>query len=145
MQEACSRLVHRWCACEEDDLTSFTTDDLKTFIPEQIDEFCALLLEKVPLPVAKLKYMNDLYNMDSYRNNEIRFRWVFEILFFKCSRIDVNKNLRPSWFRICIQSRWKEPVDSALNFATDQGRMKYVRPIFRYCTQLRFVFLKTRV
>lgn len=37
-----------------------------------------------------------------------------------------------SWLRICIQSRWEEEIDNALNFAIGQGRMKYVRPIFRY-------------
>lgn len=33
--------------------------------------------------------------------------------------------------RLCIKSRWESKVSDALTFATEQGRMKYVRPIFR--------------
>jgi leukotriene-A4 hydrolase len=35
------------------------------------------------------------------------------------------------WLRLCIKNRWESKVDDALAFATEQGRMKYVRPIFR--------------
>lgn len=67
-------LADRWCNWKEDEPCPFTADDLKTFIPEQIEEFCALLLEKAPISINKLKLMNELYNMNSFKNNEIKFR-----------------------------------------------------------------------
>lgn len=39
--------------------------------------------------------------------------------------------VRYMWLRLCVKSRWEDKVEDALTFATDQGRMKYVRPIFR--------------
>lgn len=33
--------------------------------------------------------------------------------------------------RLCIKSKWEARVSDALQFATEQGRMKFVRPIFR--------------
>ncbi|KAK7602520.1 hypothetical protein V9T40_008109 [Parthenolecanium corni] len=109
LQEPCKLLANRWIDWKESETHTFGSEDLKSFMPEQVEEFVALLLQKTPIPVSKLLLMENLYQMNSYKNNEIRFRWL----------------------RICIQSHWREPVESALKFATEQGRMKYVRPIFR--------------
>ena len=35
------------------------------------------------------------------------------------------------WFRVCIKARYEQIVEKALKFITQQGRMKYVRPIYR--------------
>ncbi|XKL66326.1 hypothetical protein PGB90_009746 [Kerria lacca] len=109
LEESCVKLANKWFEWKEEEPSEFSPNDLKDFESLQIQEFCAILLEKTPLSLHKLKLMNDLYKMNSYKNSEIRFRWL----------------------RICIQSRWEEEIDNALNFAIGQGRMKYVRPIFR--------------
>jgi len=31
---------------------------------------------------------------------------------------------------MCIQGKWKEQVPLALEFVTEQGRMKFVRPVY---------------
>lgn len=35
------------------------------------------------------------------------------------------------WIRLCIRSRNKEIVPLALKFINEQGRMKFVRPVYR--------------
>ena len=36
------------------------------------------------------------------------------------------------WLRLCVRSRWEEAVPLALKMATEQGRMKFTRPLFKY-------------
>lgn len=38
------------------------------------------------------------------------------------------------WLRLCVRSRWEEAVPLALKMATEQGRMKFTRPLFRCST-----------
>jgi len=35
------------------------------------------------------------------------------------------------WLRLGIHSKWLDQVPRALEFVTEQGRMKYVRPLYR--------------
>ncbi len=53
--------------------------------------------------------MQELYGLDSVRNAEIRFRWL----------------------RLNLRGKVEAAVPRALGFVTEQGRMKFVRPIYR--------------
>uniref|UniRef100_A0A7M4FNA3 Leukotriene A-4 hydrolase n=1 Tax=Crocodylus porosus TaxID=8502 RepID=A0A7M4FNA3_CROPO len=64
---------------------------------------------KAPLPVSHVKRMQEVYNFNAVNNSEIRFRWL----------------------RLCIQAKWEEAIPLALKMATEQGRMKFTRPLFR--------------
>lgn len=76
----------------------------------KVREFLALLLEEdPPLSVPKLEKMDDLYSMSERNNAEIKFRWI----------------------RLGLKAHWTDQVDTAVKFVTDQGRMKFVRPIYR--------------
>ena len=33
---------------------------------------------------------------------------------------------------MCIKARWADCIPLALGFVTEQGRMKFVRPIYKY-------------
>ena len=35
------------------------------------------------------------------------------------------------WLRVCVRAKWEESVPLALTMATEQGRMKFTRPLFR--------------
>uniref|UniRef100_A0A673WFQ6 Leukotriene A-4 hydrolase n=1 Tax=Salmo trutta TaxID=8032 RepID=A0A673WFQ6_SALTR len=37
----------------------------------------------------------------------------------------------PSWLRLCVKSKWEDAVPMALKMATEQGRMKFTRPLFK--------------
>uniref|UniRef100_A0A8C2HEV7 Leukotriene A4 hydrolase n=1 Tax=Cyprinus carpio TaxID=7962 RepID=A0A8C2HEV7_CYPCA len=62
-----------------------------------------------PLPLSHVKKMQEVYQLNSVKNTEVRFRWL----------------------RICVRAHWEEAVPLALKMATEQGRMKFTRPLFR--------------
>ncbi|XP_037072530.1 leukotriene A-4 hydrolase-like [Pollicipes pollicipes] len=109
MTDACSRLCRSWSAWAEGEPCPMTAADLDAMSSSQIIEFLAQLLEEQLLSVAKLQKMEELYGMNARRNAEIRFRWL----------------------RLCLAGRWREQVPAALEMVTSQGRMKFVRPLYR--------------
>ena len=54
--------------------------------------------------------MEELYKLNVVRNSEIRFRWL----------------------RLNLRGKVENAVSGALEFVTEQGRMKFVRPIYRF-------------
>jgi len=104
-------LASRWVTWNPDAGPSpFTAADLEPLSSDQIVEFLGQLLqETTPLSIAKLKAMETAYGMNARNNCEVRFRWL----------------------RLGLAGRWREQVPAALKMVTEQGRMKYVRPIYR--------------
>ncbi|XP_019370597.1 PREDICTED: leukotriene A-4 hydrolase isoform X1 [Gavialis gangeticus] len=109
LSNACVALSQRWIKATESDLRSFSSADVKELSSHQLIEFLALLLLEAPLPVSHVKRMQEVYNFNAVNNSEIRFRWL----------------------RLCIQAKWEEAIPLALKMATEQGRMKFTRPLFR--------------
>ncbi|XP_060927955.1 leukotriene A-4 hydrolase isoform X1 [Limanda limanda] len=107
LADSCIDLSQRWIKAI--DLNSFTENDLKTMSSHQLIEFLSLLLQEDPLPLTHLKKMQEVYSLNVVLNAEIRFRWL----------------------RLCVRSKWEEAVPLALKMATEQGRMKFTRPLFR--------------
>uniref|UniRef100_A0A673KKZ4 Leukotriene A-4 hydrolase-like n=1 Tax=Sinocyclocheilus rhinocerous TaxID=307959 RepID=A0A673KKZ4_9TELE len=109
MADACTALCQRWVKAKEEDLASFTEADVKKLNSPQLIEFMALLLQEEPLPLSHVKKMQEVYQLNSVKNAEVRFRWL----------------------RICVKAHWEEAVPLALKMATEQGRMKFTRPLFK--------------
>ncbi|XP_039356663.1 leukotriene A-4 hydrolase [Mauremys reevesii] len=109
LSNACDALSQRWTKAKESDLYTFSSADIKDLSSHQLIEFLALLLLEAPLPVSHVKRMQEVYNFNAVNNSEIRFRWL----------------------RLCIQAKWEEAIPLALKMATEQGRMKFTRPLFR--------------
>ena len=74
MQEAVVKLVEAWSSAKSDDHLPSNADDFKSLIPQQVEVFCALLLEREPLPLNRLKKLDELYDLSSIKNTEIKFR-----------------------------------------------------------------------
>ncbi|CAG9563858.1 unnamed protein product [Danaus chrysippus] len=89
--------------------TTFSYEDIKSFTPHQIINLLQSLIDQEPLPVEKLRYLGKEYKINDSKNTEIIYRWL----------------------RLCIRSKDQDKVDDALAFVNHQGRMKYVRPIYR--------------
>ncbi|XP_071389344.1 leukotriene A-4 hydrolase isoform X3 [Centroberyx affinis] len=109
LADACIALCQRWVNAKEGDLGGFKESDVKTLSSHQLIEFLSLLLQEEPLPLSHVKKMQEVYDLNSFMNAEIRFRWL----------------------RLCVKSKWEDAVAMALKMATDQGRMKFTRPLFR--------------
>ncbi|KAI2665536.1 Leukotriene A-4 hydrolase [Labeo rohita] len=109
MADACTALCQRWVKAKEEDLATFTEADVKKFNSPQLIEFMALLLQEEPLPLSHVKKMQEVYQLSDVKNAEVRFRWL----------------------RICVKAHWEEAVPLALKMATEQGRMKFTRPLYK--------------
>ncbi|XP_062852198.1 leukotriene A-4 hydrolase isoform X2 [Trichomycterus rosablanca] len=109
LADACIALSQRWVKAKDADLAGFSKEDIKDFSSHQLIEFLALLLLEEPLTLSHVKRMQEVYNFNSVKNSEIHFRWL----------------------RLCIKAQWEEAVPLALKMATEQGRMKFTRPLFR--------------
>uniref|UniRef100_A0AAZ3PKI7 Leukotriene A-4 hydrolase n=1 Tax=Oncorhynchus tshawytscha TaxID=74940 RepID=A0AAZ3PKI7_ONCTS len=107
MADACIALCKRWT--KEGDLGNFSEVDMKTLSTHQLIEFLSLLLQEDPLPLSHVKRMQEVYRLNALNNAEIRFRWL----------------------RLCVKSKWEDAVPMALKMATEQGRMKFTRPLFK--------------
>lgn len=107
--QKCTDLSDAWLKAGENDLAQFSASDIADFSSSQIQEFIAILVQKEPLPVTKIEKLNEIYKFNETSNCEIKFRWI----------------------RLCLRAQYKPIVPDALKFVTEQGRMKYVRPIYR--------------
>ena len=65
--------------------------------------------EYPPLPHPAIIAMDNVYNFTTVRNSEIRFRWQ----------------------KVCLLAEYEPIFPYVVKFVTEQGRMKYVRPLYR--------------
>ncbi|XP_068620397.1 leukotriene A-4 hydrolase isoform X2 [Battus philenor] len=89
--------------------SDFSYDDVKLFTPHQMINLLQELIDRDALPIQKLRNLGNVYKVNASKNSEIIYRWL----------------------RLCIRSRDITRLDDVLNFVNQQGRMKYVRPIYR--------------
>lgn len=108
MSEACTDLANNWRSADGD-YSTFSITDYKNLDPQQQRQFVGELLEEDNVSLEMVKAMAEIYKMDSVRNSEVKYRWL----------------------RLCIKARWTDKVKDALDFVNSQGRMKFVRPIYR--------------
>ncbi|KAM4748205.1 leukotriene A-4 hydrolase [Rhinophrynus dorsalis] len=109
LANACIALSKKWVEAKECNLSSFTAADLKDLSSHQQIEFLTQLLLEDPLPVSHVQRMQEVYNFNEVKNSEILFRWL----------------------RLCIRAKWEDIIPLALKMATEQGRMKFTRPLYR--------------
>lgn len=72
--------------------------------------FLERLTDCEPFPHQVLEKMDELYEMTPIRNADIRFRWQ----------------------QLCVMASYEKIYPSVIEFITEQGRMKFVRPLYRY-------------
>ena len=53
--------------------------------------------------------MDKVYGLSGVKNAEIRMRWI----------------------RLGLKGKWKKAIPEAVQMVTEQGRMKFLRPIYR--------------
>uniref|UniRef100_A0A2D4MI53 Leukotriene A(4) hydrolase n=2 Tax=Micrurus spixii TaxID=129469 RepID=A0A2D4MI53_9SAUR len=109
LSNACVALSQRWFKATESDLGSFSSADINDMSSHQVTEFLALLMLENPLPVSHVRRMQEIYDFNATNNSEIKFRWL----------------------RLCIKAKWEDAIPLALKMATEQGRLKFIRPLFK--------------
>lgn len=110
LRKKCEALAQKWVDADESNMSQFSESDYSDLTSPQVMEFLAILLSnKDPLPIEKMKSMEKIYKLNDVKNSEIRFKWL----------------------RLCIKCRWEETIPRAMEFVNEQGRMKFVRPVYK--------------
>ncbi|XP_077972120.1 leukotriene A-4 hydrolase-like [Styela clava] len=104
---ACNELADKWAKAT--DLSGFQSSDIKDFKTWQIIDFLGQLILKDPLTPDHISGMDKLYKFSESGNSEIKFRWL----------------------RLGIRAKCESAVSPALDMVTEQGRMKFTRPLYR--------------
>ncbi|KAI9025948.1 peptidase family M1-domain-containing protein [Phycomyces nitens] len=110
LADACYDLAKRWDeARDSHDLTQFKSKDIAEFTATQKIVFLERLTDCEPLPHHLIEKMDSLYDMTPIRNADVRFRWQ----------------------QLCVMTSYEPIYPELVKFVSEQGRMKFVRPLYR--------------
>lgn len=108
-------LADKWKTAEDAKLAAsgFAKTDIEGWSTGQSNVFLDTLLlhcgTVAPLSAEKLEFMDKTYGYSQVQNSEIKFRW-------QC---------------LCLKTGVSWVVPQVLDFVKSQGRMKFVRPLYR--------------
>ncbi|ORY97412.1 hypothetical protein BCR43DRAFT_530580 [Syncephalastrum racemosum] len=110
LADICYKLADRWDkARDSQDFTGFSPEDIKDMKADQKIVFLERLTDTKPMPHSLLAKMDELYHFTPIRNADIRFRWQ----------------------QLCVMASYEPIYPHVVKFVTEQGRMKFVRPLYR--------------
>ncbi|KAG9285768.1 hypothetical protein G9A89_013193 [Geosiphon pyriformis] len=110
LSKACIELAKRWDdARNNQTFEDFSPDDLKEFSTLQKIKFLQQISEYPPFPHKALIALDHVYNLSQVVNAEIRFLWQ----------------------ETCLKAEYEPIFPYVIKFITEQGRMKFVRPLYR--------------
>ncbi|RUS20447.1 peptidase family M1-domain-containing protein [Endogone sp. FLAS-F59071] len=109
LADVCYALAKRWDEARDHEHLDFTSEDLTNFRSTQKIVFLERLTDLAPLPHRLLVRMDELYKLTPIGNADIRFRWQ----------------------QLCLLADYEPIYPSVVEFVTEQGRMKFVRPLYR--------------
>merc|ERR1712173_286304 len=82
---------------------------MKDWKPMQIMVLLDDLLNSKKIDAAKCAKLDEAFEFSKFTNSEVRFRWQ----------------------KLCIQAEYDKILPDTLKFVTEQGRMKFTRPLYR--------------
>ncbi|KAI8890225.1 leukotriene A-4 hydrol [Backusella circina FSU 941] len=110
LTDACIDLAKRWDqARASDDLSQFSSKDVEDFTASQKIVFLERLTDCEPLPHPLIEKMDELYQFTPNHNADLRLRWQ----------------------QVCLMTSYEPIYPEVVKFVTEQGRMKFVRPLYR--------------
>ena len=120
---ACRDLATAW----KDSAKSHSVEEYTELSPKQKIELFAILGEDDSLNEATFQKITQTYNMTEVKNSEIRFKWIM----------------------FGLKTKDDSAFKSGQDMATEQGRMKFTRPLYRSMNSWRpeetkALFLKNR-
>mgnify|MGYP002630762365 CR=1 FL=1 len=114
--ERCVRLAEMWLAggdategCDSSDVAGWSSPHFISFLEHLLSKLGEEPALAAKLPLPQLQRMDGLYGFTPTKNSEVRFRWQ----------------------RLCILLRAEFIVPHVVTFLKEQGRMKFVRPLYR--------------
>uniref|UniRef100_A0A914WEU3 Peptidase M1 leukotriene A4 hydrolase/aminopeptidase C-terminal domain-containing protein n=1 Tax=Plectus sambesii TaxID=2011161 RepID=A0A914WEU3_9BILA len=109
LMKVCIEVCKQWVDADENSVKDIEAANFLRLLPAQKTKVLDCLRLESNIFDYKVERMEELYHLNSVGNSERLF----------------------SWIRLAIRARWAPILDVALKFVTDQGRMKFVRPIYK--------------
>lgn len=117
--DKCFELAGRWNELStrpDEAQAAFSSADIQNFSPGQNVVFLERFLDFEALPKLIIEIMDEKYGFSCQNNSEIRFRWN----------------------QLCLKANYFPQVSKLAEFLAEQGRMKFVRPLFRDLAKCNF-------
>ncbi|RHZ82002.1 hypothetical protein Glove_115g18 [Diversispora epigaea] len=114
--KACKDLAQRWDDAQKTEkYDEFSSIDIANFNPIQKMVFLDHLCEYPVFNHSAIEALNKIYGFTAVLNSEIKFRWQ----------------------KFCLRSEYEPIFPYVVKFLIAQGRMKYVRPLYRLLNQAK--------
>jgi len=107
----CDDLAKKWI--DKKDATSFdefSLKDIENFDADQLMIFISKISDEGPFSETFIKAMDKAYEFTKTKNSEVRFLWQV----------------------LCLNSNYEPIFPEVVKFVEEQGRMKFVVPLYRY-------------
>ncbi|KAG1146328.1 hypothetical protein G6F37_008088 [Rhizopus arrhizus] len=116
LADACLDLADRWDKSrDEQSLAQFSSKDVENFSAGQKIVFLERLTDCTPLSHHAILKMDQLYQLTPNHNADLRLRWQ----------------------QVCLMADYEPIYPQVVQFITQQGRMKFVRPLYRLLHQAK--------
>jgi len=103
----CRKLADRWL--HGDTNLQEMKEEFSQMSSAQKMKVLDCILAGEPLPVERVEQLEETYSLNSIGNYEIRLSWIL----------------------LAIKAKWTPIIERALEFVSEQGRIKYVKPVYR--------------
>ncbi|CAD5205359.1 unnamed protein product [Bursaphelenchus okinawaensis] len=107
--EECKNLAKKWGTAEVEELNGLKSEDLLKMTSDQQVKVLDCIETGYTLSHERVALMEQKYKFSSSGNSEIRF----------------------SFLLIALKAKWVPIIEKALEFVTEVGRLKFVKPIYR--------------
>ncbi|ORY03966.1 hypothetical protein K493DRAFT_334072 [Basidiobolus meristosporus CBS 931.73] len=108
LSHACIQLANKWDTHRNTPFEA-SPKDIEYFSTDQNIFFLEEVLQTDPMPHSALDAMDHAYGLTKVQNAEIRFKWQL----------------------LCLKAEYQPIYPEVVKFLTEQGRMKYTRPLYR--------------
>ncbi|KAG4085078.1 leukotriene A4 hydrolase [Neocallimastix lanati (nom. inval.)] len=106
----CDNLAKKWIDKKNDtNFDEFSLKDIENFDANQLIIFLSRINDEGPYSKTFIEAMDKAYEFSKTKNSEIRFLWQ----------------------SLCLNSNYEEIFPAVVKFVEEQGRMKFVIPLYR--------------
>ncbi|KAI0244230.1 Leucyl aminopeptidase yscIV [Massospora cicadina] len=114
LSKVCEELAKRWqLSRNSSNFSSFDPNDYEFLNASQQVVFLDRLNDYAPFPIKAIQAMAELYTVSTTNNCEVKLRWQL----------------------VCLKAGYEPIYPAVVEFVKAQGRMKYVRPLYRALNQ----------
>ncbi|KAI1715474.1 peptidase family m1 domain-containing protein [Ditylenchus destructor] len=105
----CRQLAAKWCHGSEEEITSIDKGQFSRMTADQRKKVLMSIDAEEPLSPNRALLLEKAYDLNSVGNCEVFYSWAL----------------------VAVKAKWPPIIPHALDFLTRQGRMKYLKPVYK--------------